>query len=280
MEELLNNEGFLRLCAVFSLIFGMVWGSFLNVCIYRIPIGKSVVFPPSACPKCSRGIKWYENIPVISYIFLRGRCAGCGIRISPVYPVVELVTGLLFLYAFVYFGLTVELPFILFFISSMIVVSGVDISCQIVPDRIVLPGMVLGLVYGALSEKISFYESLAGLLIGGGLLLTVIVVFYLVTRKIGMGGGDVKLLAMIGAFTGALKLPGVLFVASISAILFYIIAKVVFKTKRIAKDITAEEIGGTEEDLAHAIYFGPFLALAGTLFLFIDSETIFRIFTF
>ncbi len=276
MSEIIYNEQFLKISAVFFIAIGLCWGSFLNVCIYRIPIGKSIVYPPSACPSCGRMIKWYENIPVLSWLLLRGKCAGCKGKISIVYPAVEMLTGLLFLFSFMTAGYSIDLPFYLYFVSAMIVISGVDITHQIIPPSISIPGIGFGLLYGWLSPNTLFLDSLFGMLLGGGVLLLVIGVFYLVTKKIGMGGGDVALLAMIGAFLGPMKLPAVLFAASISGILFFFAMKLFFKKKIIAENISKEDLNSqNDSDLGHVIYFGPFLAFSGVCFLFIDAGLIY-----
>lgn len=276
----LTSPVFYQVLAVFIFIFGMLWGSFLNVCIYRIPIEKSIVFPPSSCPVCGHKIKWYENIPVVSYLFLLGRCSSCKTRISPIYPIVELLTGFLFMMVYIYYGLNWGLPLLWFFVSAMIVTSGVDIKIQIIPDSISLPGIALGLLYGYISPDARFIESVIGAFAGGGSLMLVILVFYIVTRKIGLGFGDVKLLAMIGAFIGPWKLAPVLFLASVMGIAFFFFAKIVLKWTVLAKEITAEDIKSTPADLQNVIYFGPFLALAGIVFLFITNDDLINLLRF
>jgi len=182
-------------------VFGLVVGSFLNVCIYRIPRKISIIKPSSFCPKCGRTIKPWHNIPVISYILLKGRCAYCGQKISLKYPVTEALNGFLYLLAYLYFGLPI-LPFILIFISALIVISFIDLDFQIIPDVISLPLIFLGVVLSILPHNSAgvvadFKDSLVGIAVGGGSLL-----FVSIISKGGMGGGDVKLNAGVGAFLG------------------------------------------------------------------------------
>lgn len=269
-DELLLHPLFRQAVALFILFAGLAIGSFLNVCIYRIPLGRSIIWPASACPGCGRPIAWYENIPVLSWLALRGRCRGCRVPISVQYPLVEMLTGLLFLLAYLSWGLSIDLPFILAYFCLLIVIAGIDIKAQIVPHVLTIPGILLGLLYGYLAPQRMILEAVAGLLLGGGSLLLVIVLFYIVTKKIGMGGGDVMILAMIGAYLGPVKLPPVLFIASVGGIAFFILMRLVFKRRRIADTITTDDIKGTESDLERVIYFGPFLAIGGIVMLFAD----------
>ena len=221
MIELLFSPRMQIPLALFVFIFGLLIGSFLNVVIYRLPIGKSIVFPPSSCPKCGHVIAWYENIPVFSWLFLRGKCSSCGASISPIYPIIEMVTALLFLFSFITFGATAEFLFIIVFVALMIVISVIDIQTQDVYLITVVPLILLAPLRALVSERISVTESLIGIVMGAGVLLFVIGVFYLVTKKIGMGFGDVYILAAAGGFVGPLALPAVLFVASLSAIFVF-----------------------------------------------------------
>src|SRR5512135_925778 len=135
---------------VLTSIVGLVIGSFLNVCIYRVPRDKSIVYPPSSCPACGSGIKPYHNIPVLSYIWLKGRCASCGARISIKYPAVEALNALLYVAAFYRFGVSLQTPLVMALLSAFIVVTFIDLEHQIIPDEITLPGIVLGLLLGPL----------------------------------------------------------------------------------------------------------------------------------
>jgi len=268
MFEIFNNSDFLPFTTVVVLIFGMLTGSFLNVVIYRVPLGKSIVFPPSSCTTCSHKIKWYENIPVISWVILRGKCSGCGQKISAIYPMIELLNGLLYVLAFLRFGVSPELPFIFYFLSAMTATAIIDFKTQDVYSLIVLPLIVLGVVRALLTNEISWIESLLGAAFGGGILLLAIAVFYIVTKKIGMGLGDVYILGAIGAFTGPRTIPLILLTACLAGIAFFIVAKVVFRKKHIATNLKKEDLNtDNEKDLENAIYFGPFLAVAGIIVL-------------
>jgi leader peptidase (prepilin peptidase)/N-methyltransferase len=180
-------------------------GSFLNVCIWRLPREESIVRPSSKCPKCGTSIKPWDNIPVISYILLRGKCRACGEPISIRYPIVEAANGLLYLLVFFKFGLTGETFFYFAFVSALMVIALIDFDHQIIPDEITLPGVVIGLLAGSLLLPDPFQRiiplgwkaSLIGAALGFGL-------FYLVAllSKGGMGGGDIKMMAMVGAILG------------------------------------------------------------------------------
>ncbi len=276
----LYHPAFRQTFAVFSLLLGMTVGSFLNVCIYRIPLGRSIVYPPSGCPACGHAIRWYENIPVLSWFVLRGRCSGCKAPISIQYPMVELLTGFLFLMAYIEWNISLDLLFVLIYLALLIVIAGIDIKAQIVPHVLTIPGMLLGLLYAYLAPGHSLLYAVSGLFIGGGILLMVIVLFYLVTKKIGMGGGDVMILAMIGSYLGPAKLAPVLFIASVGGILFFLVMRLFSGKRRIAGSITADDIKGSEKDLDRVIYFGPFLALGGVVLLFVGDDTLIRLLTF
>lgn len=253
--------------------FGLVAGSFLNVCIYRLPRGLSVVRPPSACPLCEARIRPWENIPVLSYILLRGKCRHCGELISLRYPVVELLNAALYLLVFGYFGPGWHLPFILAFSSAMIVITFIDLDFQIIPDVITLPGVAVGLLGASffipdpfssikpfelfkrfeLFEPfvaVGFWNSLIGLLLGGGL-------FYLIAvlSRGGMGGGDIKMMAMVGAFMGWKAVLLTTFLGSLAGSAVGIFLMVAHGKGRKTK-----------------IPFGPFLALGALITLFLGSD--------
>lgn len=178
-------------------LFGLVVGSFLNVVICRLPKGESVVSPASRCPACGTPIRWYDNVPVLGYLFLGGKCRVCKARISVEYPLVELGNGLLYGTLGWRFGLAPELPVYMALTSALLAATMIDLHHQILPDRITLPGIVLGLLASATLLPSGFLPALAGALLGGGLFFLIA----LVSRG-GMGGGDIKLIAMIGAFLG------------------------------------------------------------------------------
>lgn len=182
-------------------LFGLVIGSFLNVCIYRLPRDQSIVWPASRCTTCGREISWFENIPVLSYAILRGRCRTCGDRISLMYPLVEVVTAGVFVAVAAAVGLSWLLPIRLLFGCAMIVLLVIDLQHQILPNEITLPGIVVGLAASLVAEP-GWRDALIGALAGGGLLSLVAWGYERIRHQEGLGFGDVKMLAMIGAFLG------------------------------------------------------------------------------
>jgi leader peptidase (prepilin peptidase)/N-methyltransferase len=237
---------------LFALIIGAVVGSFLNVVIFRLPAeGESIVFPASRCPKCLQALKWYDNIPIISFILLRGKCRSCNATISRQYPLVELAMALLSLALVFKFGLTPALPIYFVFTGALLVVIVIDFRHKIIPDSISLPGIGIGFACSFINPVITWQQSAIGLLIGGAVLFAVAGGYYLITRREGMGGGDIKLLAMIGAFLGWQSLPFVVFGSSILGAVAGIGAMA--KQKKGGKTI---------------IPYGPFLSIAALLYMF------------
>jgi leader peptidase (prepilin peptidase)/N-methyltransferase len=233
-------------------VFGAVVGSFLNVCIYRIPRGESLILPGSRCPNCKERIAFYDNIPILSYLFLKGRCRNCGFKISLRYPIVELLNGLF--YTSLYSSLGLGATFLAYsvFLSSLIVVTFIDLDHQIVPDRITIPGIILGILLASTLLPVGLKNSLSGALLGGGL-------FYLtaILSRGGMGGGDIKLIAMIGAFLGWKEVLLTIFLGALSGSLVGVFL-MVFRGK----------------GRKHKIPFGPFLSLGATLSLFWGKDLI------
>jgi leader peptidase (prepilin peptidase)/N-methyltransferase len=239
-------------------IFGLCIGSFMNVCIYRIPLSKSIVTPRSMCPGCNSLISAYDNIPVISYILLKGKCRNCGIPISLRYPLVETISGLTALAVFMRFGISAEGLIYFAFISALVVITFIDIDHRIIPDTISLPGIPIGFLLASLVlPSMNYKTSLAGILAGGGSLLAVAWIYNLITKKEGMGGGDIKLLAVIGAFTGWKGVLFTIFVGSATGTLAGI--AVMLKTQK---------------DMKLAVPFGPFLSIGAILYIFFGSEII------
>ena len=203
------------LLSLVAFIFGSVLGSFFNVCIYRIPAGESIIFPSSRCPKCGASIRWYQNVPLLSYLFLGGKCGSCRVRIPWRYPFVEALTGLLFVLVLYSFGVNLSTPVYLLFVSALIVITFIDLDHQIIPDVISLPGIVVGFLCSFAIPWLSWTDSLLGILLGGGSLWLVAVLYELLTKKEGMGGGDIKLLAMLGAFLGWKAILPIIFISSL-----------------------------------------------------------------
>ena len=245
---------------IVSIIFiiGMCIGSFLNVCIYRLPNSKSIANPPrSICPSCSSPIRFYDNIPVLSYIWLKGRCRNCDAPISFRYPMVELMTGIVAMSLLFTFGLSLESLVYFVFISSLLVITFIDLDHQIIPDIITLPGIPMGLVASFALPTITFKTSILGLLIGGGCLWFVAWAYNLITHRDGMGGGDIKLLAMIGTIIGW---QGVIFTIFASSV----VGSCVGITMMLIKD----------KNMKLAIPFGPFLSLGAIAYVFFGSQVI------
>jgi len=185
-----------------AFLLGVIIGSFLNVCIRRLPAGESVVSPPSHCPQCGARIRSWDNIPLLSYLVLRGRCRACGTSIPLRYPVVEALTGGMLVLLVWRFDLSALLVVDGIFVAALLVVSFIDLDHQIIPDVISLPGIAVGLLFSIAGWGPPLRTSLAGVLLGGGILYAVAAGYQLLTGREGMGGGDIKLLAMIGAFLG------------------------------------------------------------------------------
>jgi len=190
----------IEIILIFSL--GLIVGSFSNVCIYRIPRNESVIYPASHCPKCRTKIKPVDNIPLLSYILLKGRCRNCGSKISIQYPVVEFLTGLIYLIIYLIYGLSIQSLVYIILSSALIIIAFIDLQEQMIPDIISLPGIVVGLILSFIVPYISFINSALGALVGGGIILIIAWVGSIIFKKEAMGGGDVKLAAMIGAFLG------------------------------------------------------------------------------
>ena len=180
---------------------GLMIGSFLNVCIYRLPRRESIVWPASHCTACQRPLAWFENIPIIGWVALRGRCRTCASRISAVYPLVELTTGVVFAGGVLVYGLSPLLFVRLAFACALIVLFVIDLQHRILPNVITLPGIVAGLIFSSVLPP-GWLASLVGAVVGGGALFLIAEAYYRIRGVDGLGMGDVKMLAMIGAFLG------------------------------------------------------------------------------
>jgi leader peptidase (prepilin peptidase)/N-methyltransferase len=261
---------------IFTFLFGGVVGSFINVCIFRIPQGKSLISPLSHCPLCKSPIKAYDNIPIVSYFTLGGKCRACKAPISIRYPLVEAMMASLSLCLMLKFGLSPSFFTSFILIAALITVSFIDLDHRIIPDVISFPGIILGLVVSFIkpadhndflvrfvfktvkgAANMATLDSLLGIFIGGGLLYAVAVLFFWVTKKEGMGGGDIKLLAMIGAFLGWSSTVFTILVSSL-------LGSLVGISLMLAK--------GT--DSKYAIPYGPFLSIGAVIYLFFGREII------
>jgi leader peptidase (prepilin peptidase)/N-methyltransferase len=234
-----------------TFILGSIIGSFLNVCIYRIPAGLSIVRPRSRCPQCETQIAWYHNLPILSWILLKGRCAYCGAPFSLRYPLVEALTGGLFALFFYRFAFHPVTPVILLLVAALVVITFIDLDHQIIPDVISLPGIPIGFLCSFFVPWVSWQDSLLGILLGGGSLLTIALGYELLTKKEGMGLGDVKLLAMLGAFLGWSAIFPIIFIGSLLGTLVGIPLMLIKKA-----------------DGKLAVPFGPFLSAAALIHLF------------
>jgi leader peptidase (prepilin peptidase) / N-methyltransferase len=247
--------------AVASFVFGAMVGSFLNVVIARLPAGDSVVSPRSRCPVCEKEIRSYDNIPLLSYLVLLGRCRDCGHRISIRYPVVEFITACLCLALYWKFGSTSEFGVFFVFCAALVAVFWIDIDHMIIPDVISLNGIIVGIIvsFTGFLPDITWEISAVGVLLGGAILYIPAVIYRKIRGIEGLGGGDIKLLAMIGAFTGPY---GVVFVLFFSSLLGSFAALAGMVTK---------EAGSTTP-----IPFGPFLAGSAIFYVFAGPEIIVR----
>lgn len=248
---------------IITFIFGSLTGSFLNVCIYRLPRGLSVVTPSSRCPSCSRPIIFYDNFPILSYLFLIGKCRYCKNKISFRYPAVEALNAVLYLLAIWRFGVGWHLPFIFLFCSAMVVITFIDVDFQIIPDTITLPGMFVGLIAGSLVlpdpfarlTMLGFRDAAIGLLAGGGMFYLIAVLSHKILKQEAMGGGDIKMMAMVGAFMG-----------------WKAILLTTFSGSLFGSIIGIFLMAAKGKGRRTMIPFGPFLAAGAIITLFLGQE--------
>ena len=231
-------------------IIGLVIGSFSNVCIYRLPRNESLVRPGSHCPQCSKPIPFYDNIPIISYLLLKGKCRYCGQSIPPQYPIVELATGLFYLALYLFYGLQPIAIVYMLLCTLLIIISFIDLRERIIPDVLSVPFIIIGFAFSFFLRNINPLDSLLGILAGGGSLLLIAIVGSKLFKKEAMGGGDIKLAAMLGAFLGwqltLLSLFLGFFVGSVIGVLIMV----------------------TSKNKNDVIPFGPFIALGAMISMF------------
>ncbi len=246
---------------IFVFILGSIVGSFMNVCIYRIPRKLSIILPSSRCPSCNTPVKPWDNIPIVSYLFLGGRCRECKSKISLIYPLVELLNALLYVFILWRFGFAWHTPLYFIFCSTLIVISFIDLEFQIIPDKITLPGIPIGIIVGSflLPDPFMRYNilglkaSLLGFVIGGGVFYALAII-----SRGGMGGGDIKMMAMVGALMGWKAVLLISFIGSFIGGLVGIFL-MIFKGKGRKTKIP----------------FGPFLALGSLITLFYGEEILY-----
>jgi len=243
---------------LFSFALGACMGSFANVLIYRLPAGLSIVSPGSRCPSCGKGIRWFDNIPIFSYFILGGRCRGCKTTISPRYPLVEALSGLLFAAVMFRFGIQPVTVALSLFVWALVVITFIDLDHRIIPDVISLPGTVLGIAFSFAPGFPRPVDSLVGVVVGAGILFFVLYAYEKIMGEEGMGLGDVKLLAMIGAFLGWQALPITVLVSSLTGSLVGV-GYALVKGESVRK---------------FPVPFGPFLALGAIVHIFFGVEII------
>jgi leader peptidase (prepilin peptidase)/N-methyltransferase len=248
---------FLSAAAALAFVFGLCIGSFLNVCIYRLPAARSIVSPPSACLRCGYRLRFYDNIPVLSWLWLRGKCRSCKAPISVRYPLVELLTGLLAAASVLRFGLQPAALAVFAFLAVLVVVAFIDLDHQIIPDVLTLPGILLFFFAGLALPEVPRGEALIGALASPGALYLVGEYFYFFRGVEGLGGGDVKLISMIGALLGWPGVVVTIFLASAAGTLAGL--AIMIRTGK-----------GTKL----AVPFGPFLAVGAAVHVFFGAELI------
>ena len=244
--------------AVFIFIIGACIGSFLNVCIYRIPENNSIITPGSFCPACKKGIPFYCNIPVLSYLFLKGRCKFCHKPISIRYPIIEILAGMFAVVLFYKFGIGQVMIYWFIFTSVLITISFIDIDHQIIPDVISLPGILVFASSFYFLPEMTLKNTLLGIVAGGGSLYAVAFLYYLLKKQEGMGGGDIKLLAMIGAAIGIKGVFFTIFAGSLFGTFFGLLIMIYTKIA----------------DSKLKIPFGPFLSMGAILYIFFGEQLI------
>ena len=239
---------------IFVVILGGLWGSFANVCIYRLPKGKGVVSGRSHCPKCKKEIVWQDNIPIISYLILKGKCRKCKRKISSQYPMVEMINILLFLIIYFLFGISLTTILLMILSLSFLIIFFIDLKHFIIPNSITFSMMALGFIKSFDPNLNSIFPNYINSLIGGlfgyGVIFSIIFFYKQIRKKEGMGLGDAKLLAVIGFWFGWIAIPFVLFLSSIFALVF-VIPDLIKKNKKMTSQIP----------------FGPYIILATIFYL-------------
>ena len=236
---------------IYAALLGLIVGSHLNVLVHRLPSGRSTIWPRSRCPFCDGPIKARDNIPLVSFLLLKGRCRHCGAPISWRYPLIEALTAAAFVCCVLRFGLTAETLIAIVFVSLMVLLAAIDLELFLLPDKVTLPGLLTGLALRAWHPYTSFLDFLVGAIIGAGLLILLINFWFWLRHEEGMGLGDVNMLALIGAFLGWQGVLTTLFFAALSGAITGIVL------------LVAGRVG-----LRSRLPFGVFLALGGLVSLF------------
>jgi len=239
---------------IFIIVIGALWGSFANVCIYRLPLDKGVVSGRSYCPKCKKKIIWYDNIPIISYLLIQGKCSKCKKKISIQYPVVELLSAFTFFITYYFYGITTTTLLLIILGLSFIIIFFIDLKHFIIPNSLTFPMMILGFIKSFDPNLNSLFPDYVNSLIGGvfgyGSIWSIIYFYKVVRNKEGMGLGDAKLLAVIGFWFGWIAIPFVIFSSSIVA-LISVLPSLVDKSRKLSSEIP----------------FGPFIIIGCILFI-------------
>ena len=244
---------------IFVLVLGALWGSFANVCIYRLPLEKGVVSGRSFCPKCNKLITWKDNIPIISFLFLRGRCRNCNKKISSQYLLVEAMSVLLFLIIYILYGLSITTLLLLILSLSFLIIFFIDFKHYIIPNVLTFSMMSLGFIKSFLPSLHPMFPNYINSLIGGifgyGIIWSIIFFYKQIRKKEGMGLGDAKLLSAIGFWFGWFSIPFVIFLSSIIALLS-VAPSLINKSKKFSSQIP----------------FGPYIILGTLIYLIFESN--------
>jgi leader peptidase (prepilin peptidase) / N-methyltransferase len=242
----------------YAIVFmlGTLFGSFANVCIYRLPQRLSLIFPGSHCPSCQEALRPWHNIPLLSYLMLRGYCAMCKTAISPRYPLIELSNGLLYIFLYHQYHLSVQTVVFALLATSLLIVSCIDIAHTIIPDAITLPGIVVGICTSLWLTPVGVRNAVLGIVLGGGLFLLMAVLSVIILKREGMGGGDIKLIAMLGAFLG-----------------WHAVLVTIFLAAALGACVGLILIFLRRKERREPLPFGPFLAL-GALLAMVWGDTI------
>jgi leader peptidase (prepilin peptidase) / N-methyltransferase len=252
----LGEKILLSLTYISFFLFGVIFGSFGNVLILRLPEEKSII-PPSRCTSCNQRIAWFDNIPLFSWLFLKGRCRQCSASISIQYPIVELSCGLLFVAIFHRFGMSYFTFELLIFSYFAFIAACIDMEHMILPDIFTLGGCAIGLLGAAINPDRSFYDGLFGFLLGGSFFFIIAYVGHLIYKQEVLGGGDIKLIAWIGSVLGAFSIPYTIAVSGILGALFGVGRFLILK-----------------KSLRDPVPYGPFLVFASFSYFLFDLPTI------